>query len=259
MATANRETFIVGNWKMFKTSSEAVAYIRALTPLVKDAIDHIGLAVSFTSLEAAALVSQGSNVLIGAQNVHDASEGAFTGEISAAMLKASGAQFVIIGHSERRHVFKEDDQFINRKVHRTLQEGIRPLFCLGESLAQRESGATHEILAEQLQKGLAGISSDQAAPLIIAYEPVWAIGTGKTATPDVAQQAHHFIRECLSDLWSADVANRTAILYGGSVTPSNATVLMAQVDIDGLLVGRAALEVDSFTQIIHHHSLVSGS
>ncbi len=259
MTTEGRERIIVGNWKMHKTGQEAAAFIEMLSPQVRDATDRVFLAVPFTALESATSASLGTSIVIGAQNMHDAPAGAFTGEISAQMLKAVGAKFVILGHSERRHLFGENDAFINRKVLRAFHEGLRPLLCIGEHLEQRQRGETHTVLSTQLDLGLADVSLQHLDALIIAYEPVWAIGTGQTATPGVAQIAHRFIRDHLAEKWGPKVADKIPILYGGSVKPTNATVLMAEKDIDGLLIGGAALEVESFSQIIHHHSLVSGS
>lgn len=259
MASQTREQIIAGNWKMYKTSSEASAFIRELLPLIKDAADAVYLAVPFTSIEAAAKVASGTSISVGAQNMYDAEAGAFTGEISAHMLKAAGASFVILGHSERRQLFGETDAFINRKVRRALQEGLRPLVCIGESLTQRDEGRTEEVLAQQLSGSLCDLSASQIARLVVAYEPIWAIGTGRHATPQIAQAAHRFIRDCLSERWGSQAADKTVLLYGGSVKPINASNLMAEPDIDGLLVGGAALEVDSFAQIVYHDSLVSGS
>ncbi len=254
-----RERIIAGNWKMHKTSAEAVSFIKGLTPCLADVSDAIFLAVPFTTVEAAAKAAEGTKVVVGAQNMCDAASGAFTGEVSAEMLKAAGAHFVIVGHSERRHLFGETDALVNRKVLRAVEEGLRPLLCVGETLLQREEGLAQETLEQQLCASLAQVTPDLLSRVILAYEPVWAIGTGRTATPDMAQQAHQHLRHVIEEHWGSGAAAKTSILYGGSVKSSNAAALMAESDIDGLLVGGASLEVDSFSQIIHYHSLVSGS
>ncbi|MDP1834752.1 MAG: triose-phosphate isomerase [Chlamydiales bacterium] len=259
MTVDSRERIIAGNWKMYKTSAEAVVFVQDLATLIKDAADTVYLATPFTSLEAAAAAARNTPIVVGAQNIHDMAEGAFTGEISAAMVKASGARFVILGHSERRQLFGETSALVNRKVFRALAEELRPLVCVGETLEQRDAEQTEAILAEQIHESLKGLSSEQFSHCIIAYEPVWAIGTGRTATPQQAQAAHRFIRGCIEKQWGRETANKVTILYGGSVKPSNAAILMSEADVDGLLVGSAALEVESFAQIVYHHSLVSGS
>jgi triosephosphate isomerase len=265
MASEGREQIITGNWKMYKTSAEALAFIHRLIPLIKDSSlikDRTGavyLAVPFTSIEAVVKAVQGSPIVIGAQNIHDIAEGAFTGEISASMAKAAGAEFVILGHSERRQFFDETDAFINRKVKIALKNELRPMICVGETIEQRQQQLTEKILIEQLSQCLQDLSSTQVSACILAYEPVWAIGTGMTATPSMAQETLSFIRSFIADGWSIQVAERMPILYGGSVKPNNASALMAEADIDGLLVGSASLDPDSFAQIVYHHSLVSGS
>jgi triosephosphate isomerase len=184
--------------------------------------------------------------------MHDQTEGAFTGEVSARMLKSSGASFVLLGHSERRQYFAEDNGFIHRKLLRALEGGITPILCIGEHLSQRESGTCETVLKTQLEECLQGISPDQAAKVVIAYEPVWAIGTGKTATPEMAQAVHHFIRRSLSDRFGNPCAQKVPLLYGGSVKPGNIGSLMQQADIDGALVGGASLDVKSFVQIVNY-------
>ncbi len=257
----SRQIVIAANWKMHKTSEQARAYIQQLSKQVELAPNElVFLAVPATSLEAAASAAAGTSVVVGAQNMHDAEKGAFTGEISANMLKAAGAQFVVLGHSERRHVFGEDDAFINRKLHRAIDSGIRPIVCIGETLEQRKSGATERTLKQQIEQSLKGITAEQLTTVIVAYEPVWAIGTGETATPEMAQEAHAFIRKTLAELWNQDAANKVVIQYGGSAKPANAAGLMAQADIDGLLIGGAALEADGLLQIINNtHPIVSES
>lgn len=230
-----KSPLIVGNWKMHKTSREAQNFCETIAPQIAQSQATVYLAVPFTLLPTLE-----TSIILGAQNMHDEPKGAFTGEISAHMLKDAGAQFVLLGHSERRHVFGETDRFINRKVKRALAEGIEPILCIGETLEQRESGHTHEVLKDQLLSSLEGI--DDYSKILIAYEPVWAIGTGKVAHVDDAQSAHAFIRGLVGD---------RPILYGGSVKPDNAQNLLQQPDIDGLLVGGASLEVESFSQIIN--------
>lgn len=257
MPNGQRQHVIAGNWKMYKTIQETEAYVRELTPLVADSDVSVFLSVPFTAIRSASEAAKGSNIHIGAQNMNDASEGAFTGEIAGTMLVEAGANFVIIGHSERRHIFGESDAFINRKVKRALDDGLIPILCIGETLEQRDSGSTEAILKEQLSQSLADIQSDQMSKILIAYEPVWAIGTGKTATPDHAQEVHVFIRETIKELWGEDDADKTTIMYGGSVKPNNARHLMEQPDIDGLLVGGASLTVESFSHIVHYQNALT--
>ncbi|MES2121397.1 MAG: triose-phosphate isomerase [Chlamydiota bacterium] len=247
-----RVPIIAGNWKMYKTSAEARAYIETLNSLIASTDRLIYLAVPFTALEAASDASQGSKITIGAQNMHDQAEGAFTGEISAAMLKSSGAGFVLLGHSERRNIFLETDVFIHRKLQRALSEGIQPILCIGEMLEQRERGDHESVLEMQLTEGLGEITGEQMKQVIIAYEPVWAIGTGKTATAEIAQATHHFIRRFLEKRFGKEISERIPLLYGGSVKPDNIAALMQQSDIDGVLVGGASLDPKSFVQIIHY-------
>lgn len=238
-----KECVIAGNWKMYKTSAEAVEFIEAFSPKVKGCKNKIFLSVPFTAIEAAAKAAEGTNIVIGAQNMHDAQEGAFTGEIAGRMLVAAGAKFVILGHSERRHVFGETSQFINRKLKRALDEGLRPILCVGETYEERESGRTEEVLTQQIKESIGRLRS--LKDLIVAYEPVWAIGTGHTATPEIAQQQHAFIRKLVGD---------RPILYGGSVKPDNAGELLAQPDVDGLLVGGASLKPETFGEIVCTYS-----
>lgn len=235
---------IIGNWKMYKTAAEAREFILKLLPLIKDISRPVFLAVPFTALASSVEAAKGSQIIIGAQNMHDAPEGAFTGEISAGMLKEIGAEFVILGHSERRQFFHETNEWINRKVKRALKEKLKAILCIGESAQQREDGKTREVLSHQLKESLQGLTERERESLVVAYEPVWAIGTGKTATPDMAQETHAFCRTLLS--------KKIPILYGGSVKPENIVDLMKEPDIDGALVGGASLNVDSFAKIIHH-------
>ena len=238
--------WIAANWKMYKTIGETKEFISALTPQIHGAKARVLIAPPFTAIAAAAAAAKGSSIHIGAQNMSDAHEGAFTGEISGKMVRDAGASFVILGHSERRHLFGETNALIHRKVKRAVEEGLTPLLCIGETEDQREKGHTERVLKEQLEGCLKEISST----LAIAYEPVWAIGTGKTATAEVAQEAHAYIRSILTHLWGKEKANTTPILYGGSVKPDNASLLLAQEDINGALIGGAALKVETFVQII---------
>lgn len=249
----NRRLLIAGNWKMYKTGAETVEFIERLKELLSsDSAVDVTLAPSFTSLEAAIQAAQGSSISIAAQNVFWEQEGAFTGEVSATMLKSMGVKQVIIGHSERRQYFGETDETVNRRIKAALSGGLVPIVCVGETLEQREVGQTFKILKTQLETGLEGIDSEAARTLILAYEPVWAIGTGKTATPEIAQEAHKFIRETLQDQFDKGLVSSLRILYGGSVKPENTAELLTQPDIDGGLVGGASLKPDVFYGIINY-------
>jgi triosephosphate isomerase len=249
----NRRLLFAGNWKMYKTGAEAVEFIERLKELLSsDSAVDVTLAPSFTSLEAAIQAAQGSSISIAAQNVFWEQEGAFTGEVSATMLKSMGVKQVIIGHSERRQYFGETDKTVNRRIKAALSGGLVPIVCVGETLEQREAGQTFKILKTQLETGLEGIDSEAARTLILAYEPVWAIGTGKTATPETAQEAHKFIRETLQDRFDKGLVSSLRILYGGSVKPENTAELLTQPDIDGGLVGGASLKPDVFYGIINY-------
>ncbi|MEE9516676.1 MAG: triose-phosphate isomerase [Candidatus Adiutricales bacterium] len=249
----NRRLLIAGNWKMYKTGAETVEFIERLKELLSsDSAVDVTLAPSFTSLEAAIQAAQGSSISIAAQNVFWEQEGAFTGEVSATMLKSMGVKQVIIGHSERRQYFGETDETVNRRIKAALSGGLVPIVCVGETLEQREAGQTFKILKTQLETGLEGIDSEAARTLILAYEPVWAIGTGKTATPEIAQEAHKFIRETLQDQFDKGLVSSLRILYGGSVKPENTAELLTQPDIDGGLVGGASLKPDVFYGIINY-------
>lgn len=257
MPNEQRRQVIAGNWKMYKTIQETESFIKELTPLVSDSEASVFLSVPFTAIHAAAEAAKETNIVIGAQNMNDASEGAFTGEIAAKMLLEAGAKFVIIGHSERRHVFGEDDSFINKKIKRALSDSLTPVFCIGETLEQRDGGSTETILKDQITQGLADVSPEEMSKILIAYEPVWAIGTGKTATPAHAQEVHQYIREAIKDLWDEETAANMVIMYGGSVKPNNARHLMEQSDIDGLLVGGASLSVESFSHIVNFQNALT--
>ena len=246
-----RVPFIAGNWKMFKTVHETTVYVKELRGLVKDVNGvTIVLAPPFTALHAASEAARNSNVAVSAQNMSWEREGAFTGEISAAMIKEAGAQYVIIGHSERRTLFGENDVTVNRKTTAAIGLSLTPIVCIGETLEQRENNETLDVLDRQIKGGLDGLSGDQVAALVMAYEPVWAIGTGRTATPAQAGEAHAHIRSRLRQWFGAAAADGCPLLYGGSVKPDNIRDLMAQADVDGALVGGASLDVRSFYDII---------
>jgi triosephosphate isomerase len=249
----SRKALIAANWKMFKTPAEAKAFTDAFLPLVAGHDrDEIALFPSVTSLATVVAAAAGSNVAVGLQNMHFAEEGAYTGETSASMLIAVGATHTLIGHSERRQYFNETDEIVNKKLHTALKHNIVPVVCVGEHLHERESGHTGVVLLKQLQGALAGIDAAHATSLVIAYEPVWAIGTGKTATPEMAIEAHMIIRAELANILGSATAKATRILYGGSVKPDNATELLSQEEIDGALVGGASLKPDSFAAIVKY-------
>jgi triosephosphate isomerase len=205
----------------------------------------------FTSLESASTLLKGSSINLGAQNMHYEDSGAFTGEISAKMLKSVGCQYVILGHSERRTLFGESDEMINKKIKKAVSAGLKPIFCVGETLEERESGSTEKVVETQIRNGLSGLNETELSELIIAYEPVWAIGTGKTATPQQAQDVHQFIRNLISELFSNNFAEKLVVQYGGSVKPDNAAELFSQPDIDGGLIGGASLKADAFLAIVN--------
>jgi triosephosphate isomerase len=249
----SRKALIAANWKMYKTPAEAKAFTDAFLPLVAGHNrDEIALFPSVTSLATVVEAVSGSNVAAGLQNMHFAEEGAYTGETSASMLLAVGATHTLIGHSERRQYFNETDEIVNKKLHTAIKHGIIPVVCIGEVLSERESGQTAEVLLTQLKGALAGITSAQAHALVIAYEPVWAIGTGKTATPEMAVEAHMIIRAELANILGSHHAKATRILYGGSVKPENANALLGEEEIDGALVGGASLKPDSFAAIVKY-------
>ena len=245
-----RKALIAANWKMYKTPAEAEAFVAAFLPLVAGHTrDEIALFPSPVLLPTVIPACKGSNVAVGAQNIHFAEEGAYTGETSIGQLMAVGGTHTLIGHSERRQYFAETDEIVNKKLHTALKHGIVPVVCIGEVLAEREAGKTEAVLKTQITGALAGISAEAAAPIVIAYEPVWAIGTGKTATPEMAAEAHRIIRAEVAKLLGGDVAAAVRILYGGSVKPDNATALLSMEEIDGALVGGASLKPDSFAAI----------
>ncbi len=245
-----KKLLIAANWKMHKTSEEGVSFIQALTSRISSSPHRIFIAPAFTAIEACARAAEGSIVEIGAQNMSDADEGAFTGEISAKMLKGAGAQFVILGHSERRTHFGETDEQIHHKIRRAVIEKIPVILCIGESEADRERGDSASVLQKQLDVCLGKLQAEELKGLVIAYEPVWAIGTGKSATPEIAQETHAIIRRYLLDHFGEDFSSGCSILYGGSVKPENIQSLLNQPDIDGALIGGASLDVDAFTQMV---------
>lgn len=246
-----RTPVIAGNWKMYKTPPEAERFVREFLPRVAGTTGvEIVLSPPFTSLGAVAAMTRDTNVEVASQNLHHADEGAYTGEISPRMVKESGAKYSILGHSERRQYFGETDESVHRKVQAALQAGLVPILCIGETLAEREAGNTFPVVERQLRGGLKEIPASAAESILVAYEPVWAIGTGKTATPEQAQEVHAYLRGILASLWGDAAAEAVRILYGGSVKPENIAVLMAQRDIDGGLVGGASLSPESFEQIV---------
>ncbi|UDQ97386.1 triose-phosphate isomerase [Lentisphaerota bacterium WC36G] len=247
----SRTVFIAGNWKMNKTAAEAKAMIEELKPLVAGLKDvEIGIAPTFTSIGAAVEAAKGSNIKIGSQNIHWAENGAFTGEISADMLKEAGVQFVIIGHSERRQYFGETDETVNSRTKACLAANLQAVVCIGETLEEREGDKTETVLETQLKGGLAGLSNEDMADVVIAYEPVWAIGTGKTATKEMAQDTQAFCRKVLTDMFGVETAQTVRIQYGGSMNAGNSAELVAQEDIDGGLIGGASLSADTFVELI---------
>lgn len=248
----SRKLFIAGNWKMNTTAACSVELVKGLIDELgkNDAVD-LAVCPPFVYLPGVIEAAKGSNIAVGAQNAYFEDEGAFTGEVSCQMLKDIGCQYVILGHSERRHVFGESDETINRKVAKALSEGLDVIFCVGELLEERKAGQTLEVVSRQVKIGLEGISKADAARVTIAYEPVWAIGTGETATPDQAQEVHAAIRKLVAEIYDGELAESMRIQYGGSVKPSNAAELMGQPDVDGALVGGASLKVEDFAGIVN--------
>lgn len=243
---------MAGNWKMYKTPAETTQFFEKFRPLVAQA-EHCEIVICppFTNLAAAVAAAHGTRIQIGAQNLYWANEGAFTGEIAPRMIKDTGCSHVIIGHSERRQFFGETDETVLKKTVAALAAGLSPIVCVGEMLADREAGRTEALLAGQFAGGIAGLSPEQFAKIVIAYEPVWAIGTGKTATPEIAADAHRVLRAQARNRFGAEAANALRILYGGSVKPDNTKTLMAQPEIDGVLVGGASLDPNSFASIVN--------
>jgi triosephosphate isomerase len=249
----SRKKIIAGNWKMYKTPKQAREFVAAFLPLVADhGRDEIVLCPPCISLATVVEATRGSNVKVGAQNMHWEKEGAFTGECSAGMLVAEGVTHVIIGHSERRQYFNETDDTVNRKLEVALEHGLTPMVCVGEVLEEREANLTEDVLRRQCSRAFRGISAKKAAKLVVAYEPVWAIGTGKTATPEIAEEAHMVIRHEAEKSFGKEFSDALRIQYGGSVKPDNAKSLMSQPDIDGALVGGASLDPQGFAKIVKY-------
>ena len=247
-----RTPLIAGNWKMYLTITEAVELAKAVAASSDGLTDReVMIAPACTALTAVVDAVSGSSVKVGAHNVGWEKEGAFTGEVSPVMLLDAGVTMVILGHSERRHIFGEDNAMINKRMLGALKFGLTPILCVGETLDEREQGNTFKVVEEQLCQGIKGVDAGQMKHVVVAYEPVWAIGTGKTASKEQAQEVHAFIRKVLAGLYEKKLADETRILYGGSVKPGNVDSLMAQPDIDGALVGGAALKSESFDRIIH--------
>ena len=252
----SRKKLIAANWKMYKTPAEAKSFVEAFLPMAADLTrDEIALFPSPVLLPTVVESARGSHVAVGAQNIHFAEEGAYTGETSVLQLKAVGGTHTLIGHSERRQYFAETDEIVNKKLHTALKHRLIPVVCVGEVIEEREAGKTESVLRRQVTgafAGIAGLAAETIASIVIAYEPVWAIGTGKTATPEIAVDAHRIIRAEVAKVFGGAVADRMRILYGGSVKPDNATALMSQAEIDGALVGGASLKPDSFTAIVKY-------
>ncbi len=246
-----RKAVIAGNWKMNKTRPEAKALIEALVPLAKDAGCEVVVCVPFTNLETAVELTKGTNIKVGAQNCHFAKSGAYTGEISADMLTEVGVEYVVLGHSERRQYFAETDETVNKRTKAALEAGLKPIVCVGELLWERECNITEEVIARQIKLDFYDVSAEDLKKCIIAYEPVWAIGTGKTATADQAQEVCAFIRNTLAKLYGKDVADTITIQYGGSMNAGNAAELLSKPDVDGGLIGGASLKAPDFATIIN--------
>ena len=248
-----RKKVIAGNWKMNMLPDAAIRFIDELTPLVKNTENEVVLCVPYTDLFYSLLAAQNTNIKIGAQNMHWEESGAYTGEVSGKMLKSIGVEYVIIGHSERRQYFAETDETVNKKLHAAFKYGLKPIVCVGETLEEREAGKAEEIITSQTEKALEGLTDTQVENTIIAYEPIWAIGTGKTATKEDANDAIKSIRNKISNIYGQMVAERVIIQYGGSVKSSNAKELFTMSDIDGGLVGGASLKSDEFAKIVNYN------
>ena len=247
-----RKKIIAGNWKMNKTPSEAKALVELLAPLVQN--DDVDVVYCVPAIDIVPVVEavKGANVAVGAENMYVEESGAYTGEIAPAMLVDAGVKYVIIGHSERREYFKEDDAFLNKKVLKALEHGLTPILCCGETLEQRESGVTLDWIRLQIKSDMQGVTAEQAASMVIAYEPIWAIGTGKTATADQAEEVCKAIRECIAEIYDTDTAEKIRIQYGGSMNAGNCKELLAKPDIDGGLIGGASLKAD-FGEIVNYN------
>ena len=248
-----RKPVIAGNWKMYKTASDTTSFISEFKPLVSDVANcEIVICPPFTSLNSAKGALKGSNIKLAAQDIFWEEKGAFTGEVSSSMLLDVGCEYVVIGHSERRQFFGETDDSVNKKISAALKATLTPIVCIGESLSQREKGQTFTVLETQIREGFKGITREQMVKMIIAYEPIWAIGTGKTATNSQAEEAHIFIRKTVGGMFGPDVSDKVRILYGGSVKPENISGLMEQPNIDGALVGGASLDPQSFAKLVKY-------
>lgn len=245
-----RRKVIAGNWKMNMLPNEAISFIEQITPLIKDTKNEVILCVPYTDLFYSLLTAQNTNIKIGAQNMHWEEKGAYTGEVSGQMLKSVGVEYVIIGHSERRQYFAETDETVNKKVKTALANELKPIICIGETLEQREQGKAEEVITKQTMLALEGISKEQMKNIVLAYEPIWAIGTGKTATSEDANNSIKWIRNKVEELYGKEIADEVIVLYGGSVKADNAKELFSTTDIDGGLVGGASLKVDEFSKIV---------
>lgn len=248
-----RKKVIAGNWKMNMLPNETIQFIEELAPLVKDTDNEVILCVPYTDLFYALLTAQNTNIKIGAQNMHFAENGAYTGEVSGKMLKSINVEYVIIGHSERRQYFNETDETVNKKLKAAFENGLKPIVCVGETLEQREEGKVEEVITSQTKLALDGLTNEQIENTIIAYEPIWAIGTGKTATKEDANDAIKTIRNKIGQIYGQNVADRVIIQYGGSVKSSNAKELFSMSDIDGALVGGASLKSEEFSKIVNYN------
>lgn len=247
-----RKKIVAGNWKMFNNLNQSITLISEIKQEMANTNVNCKVIVCppFTSLETASALTKDSSLSVGAQNMYFEENGAYTGEISADMLLSVGCEYVILGHSERRTIFKESDELINKKIKKALSKGLKPIFCIGETLQEREEDRTEKVIEVQVKQGLVDITAEDFKNIVFAYEPVWAIGTGKTASPAQAQEVHKFIRNLLAEMYGKEAADSAVIQYGGSVKPENAKELMAQPDIDGALVGGACLKAASFIEII---------
>lgn len=246
-----RKAIIAGNWKMNKTIDEAVKLVEELKPLVKDAKCDVVVCPTFVCLGAVLKATEGTNIKVGAQNMYFEESGAFTGEVAPGMLEAMKVDYVVIGHSERRQYFNETDETVNKKVKAALKHNIIPIMCCGETLEEREGNITEEVIGRQIKLDLAGITKEEVLKVVVAYEPIWAIGTGKTATDEQANETIAFIRKTIADMFGEEVANEVRIQYGGSVKPNTIKAQMAQPDIDGALVGGASLKAEDFAAIVN--------
>jgi triosephosphate isomerase len=246
-----RKPLIAGNWKMNITPTEAGEFLEAFKPLVSNVKDvEIAVCPTFVALNVATYLTKGTNIKVGAQNLYWEKSGAFTGEIAGNMIKELGCEYVIIGHSERRQYFGETDQTVNKKIFAAYEAGLTPIVCVGETLAEREANKVESVITTQMKNGLKGLNAKDHSSIVIAYEPVWAIGTGKTATPEQANEVHILIRKLLTEIFDKETAAKIRIQYGGSVNPANVKELMSQSDIDGALVGGASLKPDSFEKLV---------